>query len=86
MIVSHGKCGRRFKDSAAHCGGCCETFLALSHFDAHRQGPMSKHLWTCNPLPATLGYVKLDGAWGPPESHANRAATGDRLRNLRSAS
>ncbi len=82
-MAIHGKCGREFRDSYSHCGGCCETFLAAWHFDQHRQSQFWKYPWTCNPLLSTLGFVKVDGVWGPPESHAQRSALAERMKTMR---
>jgi hypothetical protein len=36
----HPKCGKSFPggSSAGHCSGCCETFIGLAAFEAHRRG------------------------------------------------
>jgi hypothetical protein len=37
---SHPKCGKSFPggSSAGHCSACCETFIGLNSFEAHRVG------------------------------------------------
>lgn len=39
MIVEHGACGKRWKQSGnrtSHCGGCHRTFASLALFDWHQ--------------------------------------------------
>lgn len=37
---THPKCGKSYPggSSAGHCSGCCETFIGLAAFEAHRRG------------------------------------------------
>ena len=39
-MPKHGKCGKEFPNGSriGHCGACCETFVGLKAFDAHRRG------------------------------------------------
>lgn len=38
--ATHPKCGKTFPggDGSGHCSGCCETFIGLGAFEAHRVG------------------------------------------------
>lgn len=38
--ATHPTCGKTFPggDGSGHCSGCCETFIGLAAFDAHRVG------------------------------------------------
>ncbi|GAA3705848.1 hypothetical protein GCM10023081_47070 [Arthrobacter ginkgonis] len=38
--VTHPKCGKTFPggERTGHCGACCETFIGLISFEAHRVG------------------------------------------------
>jgi len=42
--ISHPKCGKTFPggSTAGHCSGCCETFIGLAAFEAHRVGEHGK--------------------------------------------
>jgi hypothetical protein len=87
-MVEHGKCGKVFGANRSHCGGCCETFIALSHFEAHRTSgdPHEDGTppWSCR-NPDSLDYVKVGGIWGPVQSHINLVKTGQRLKAGREA-
>lgn len=39
--ATHPKCGKQFpaNNTHGHCAGCCETFVGLTSYDAHRVGP-----------------------------------------------
>jgi hypothetical protein len=66
--VSHGACGKSWEQSGnatSHCGGCHETFVSLSTFDAHRRGQR------CNPpaevkVAGTFLEQREDGQWYSP--------------------
>ena len=38
--TTHPKCGKTFPggDGSGHCPSCCETFIGLTAYDAHRVG------------------------------------------------
>ena len=40
QTLTHPKCQKRFPNGSrsGHCSGCCETFIGLVSFDAHRVG------------------------------------------------
>ena len=40
MKLTHPKCGKQFPNGnrAGHCAACCETFIGLAAFEAHRVG------------------------------------------------
>ena len=40
MKPTHPKCGKQFPNGnrAGHCAACCETFIGLTAFEAHRVG------------------------------------------------
>ena len=40
MLVTHPACKKQFpaNNTHGHCSGCCETFVGLTSFDAHRVG------------------------------------------------
>jgi hypothetical protein len=74
--ASHGACGKSWEQSGnrtSHCGGCHETFVSLSVFDAHRRD--SKCL-----APEDVKYLKsglaarADGIWYSPAAVAAAAS------------
>jgi len=58
--ATHPKCGKTFPggDGSGHCSGCCETFIGLTSFDAHRQGPHAERRCELEP------YETLDPETG----------------------
>lgn len=40
MKITHPKCGKNYpsNNTHGHCSGCCETFVGITAFDAHRVG------------------------------------------------
>lgn len=40
QLLTHPKCQKQFPNSSrtGHCSGCCETFIGIEAFDAHRVG------------------------------------------------
>lgn len=56
--IVHGACGKWWCGrERAHCGGCCETFSALTAFVRHRRGRR------CNP-PEEIGLVPREKPYG----------------------
>ena len=39
-MIPHPKCGKTFPSNNrhGHCASCCETYVGLAAFDAHRRG------------------------------------------------
>ena len=75
-MTTHGACGKSWTqrgERTSHCGGCHETFGALSIFDKHRRDGRC--------LPPAEGLVQDgEGVWCTTEGLANREALGIRLR------
>ena len=53
MNPYHPKCGKTFPggSQAGHCGSCCETFIGLVAFEAHRVGSHSENTRHCQMQP-----------------------------------
>ena len=49
----HPKCGKRFPggNQAGHCAACCETFIGLGAFEAHRVGTHTPDTRRCELQP-----------------------------------
>lgn len=78
-MTTHGACGKSWTqrgERTSHCGGCHETFGALSIFDKHRRDGRC--------LPPAEGLVQDDeGVWCTTEGLANREVLGIRLTHMR---
>ena len=66
--ATHPKCGKTFPggDGSGHCSGCCETFIGLAAFDAHRTGSHADHERRCElqPYETTTDHGKtIYGHW-----------------------
>lgn len=61
--------------SWAQCTACGETFSTDGQFDDHRYGGECVD-------PSVLGLVEVDGLWGTPEGHKNRARLGAQIAVL----
>ena len=53
MKATHPKCGKTFPggDGSGHCSGCCETFIGLASFEAHRVGSHADNGRHCETQP-----------------------------------
>jgi len=57
--------------SLCHCGSCCRTFSALSHFDSHR---FNGRCYVSRTIEGKLWELtEVDGVWSTPEGHEQRA-------------
>jgi hypothetical protein len=77
---SHGACGATWTGgSAAHCSGCCKTFVGPSLFDAHRsargeRGDCIDPETLTNRAGDRIAFYR-DGMWrGPEMTDAQKAA------------
>lgn len=59
----HGFCGKIVRNSAYHCGGCCETFVGETAFVQHRRGMQ------CSTEPVKDPYAKGQGFWLDDEGY-----------------
>jgi len=72
QIVSHGQCGKSWKqrgNRTGHCGACHETFEGLSLFDAHQSVSSDGRLICAHPGSMTYRGEPLrlvDGTWRGP--------------------
>lgn len=59
-MPKHPKCGKNFPtgERAGHCDTCCETFIGLSSFEAHRTGAHGTPDRRCEILPYENGHTE----------------------------
>ncbi|MGI5245438.1 hypothetical protein [Dactylosporangium sp. CA-139066] len=82
--------------SQAHCTACHETFTAVSHFDAHRVGPVDRRscivsigsrmvIPPATPDGSEYSLWFEDGLWSTDEGHSDRRAASARMAAARAA-
>ena len=63
--ATHPKCGKTFPggDGSGHCSACCETFIGLTSFDAHRVGPYTDRRCEIQPYETPVEGKTRYGHW-----------------------